>query len=591
MRTQLVLSAGLLLALLPRPVSAQEGQWLAYDYADTAGQTNAQLQFGVAETEALVVSAACAPGAPQIAVALYIDTASIAAGDPATIRVAVGGRSESRPGAVVEDVFGTHAVTTLAPDDPLWERLAAGLAATLVVEGGAETAIHLRGSRAAITRFLASCAVLRASPPPQPVPDTAAAPAPDAEPAAAETAPDAEPTTDTAEPPAAPEAETTDTAEGADTTGADAAAVPLVPAAPPAQPPAPPYPLYVTGEEPVPAFSAMRFGIVLDPLPPGSTVRRTGSTGVREGHEWLEVQTVGPRVRTVWVRRDQLEPSAAGAAGYQNPSPAATLLIREAPQPDAAVVGAIPARAIGILDLGQRQGDWVMVSFEGAIGWVSHLYLLPVGPALPSAEPPAPPTAIVATAEPYSASHDAWTVDCDPCRAATDGPACSIASPSRATARRQAVLTLEPETDGATALQAHYASSADLAGPADAVMAVTVDLAPPQPLAAGDWRLDAVSGDALIASASLAALLPAARGGQLLTISVSDGARIWTDQFALAGFPAALDDLTARLPMPSRLGDPEVCPEPGAADSQTQPGAQTGTGTDAPSPADAPAAD
>jgi invasion protein IalB len=542
----------LLLSLLPfAPAWGQEPEWLAYDLADPAGRTVAQLQFGVAATQALTFAATCSEGQPDTAATFHVDTGVIPAGDPVTVVIEVSGRRETRPGAVVEDAFGTHAVARLTRDDPVWERLAAGLVASIGVEGAQPTGIHLRGSRVAITRFLASCANLAAMPaPPAPV---ASLPPP---------TPETEDSS--AEPAAANDAARAEAADGAGAGTADAEpALPLPPAEAPAAP-QPPWPLYVTGAEPVPAFSAMRFGIALDPLPPGTTVRRTGASGVRDSHEWVEVQTVDARARTVWVRRDQLEPSAAGAATYANPDPAAALLMRAEPSPQAPVVGSIPARAVGIADQGQRQGDWVLVSFGGITGWVSHLFLQPVGATLPAVTgaPEEAPAPAIATIEPYRAVHDAWTVDCDPCRRPAEGAACRITAPSGATAGRQATLAVEPDADGSTALGARYTARAALPAPADAILTLAVDTAPPVTVAGGGWRLDPASGDALIAAAAVEPMLPALRSGHTLTISVSDGARIWVDQFALAGFATAIADVASRLPMPSRSGNPYACPAP-----------------------------
>lgn len=575
-RPTLVSTALVCAGLLTAAQAQADERWLAYELTDASGQTVAQLEFGTPESDVLVFAASC-PGATtsDVDVSLYVATGQIAAGDPANLTFTTPGHSETRPGAIVDDVFGAHAVAHLPPDDAVWKILADGLTGTVGVEGQAATPVHLRGSRVAIAQFLASCATLTAAsqaaaeaiqPTTSGQDDTGATNDADSTAAAAE-----------------PDAETDDASASDDAPAADAVAATTSAPAPPA-PPAVPYPLYVTGEDPVPAFSSVRFGIVLDPIPPGTIVRRTGNTGTRDGDEWVEVTTVDARARTVWVLLAAVEPDTAGSSEYQNPSDGANLLIRAEPSPTAPVVGTIPPLAIGIMDLGQpHQGDWVQVRFGPTSGWVSYLHVRPIGADLRSLQSADASSASLGTPsdttppptpEPYSATHGAWSVDCDPCRDPTAGPTCRIDTASIATARRRATLTLSPAPEAEPAagesdppvsntdpaLTLRYAAGTQLPGPADAALTLTIDAAPPVAIAAADWQIDAATGDALIAGSALTPYLPALGVGQTLTLTTGDPARNWVDQFALNGFGMALSDMTGRLPMPSQFGDAEACP-------------------------------
>ena len=582
-------------AVLAGPAVAAE-QWLAYQTADDDGNVTGQLRFGVPETGAVTVDATCTASPPaKIRVALYIPTGAIVAGDPADVRfVTPGHREQSRPGAVVEDAFGTHAVVELAPDDAVWTRLADALTSSIGVTGTRSVAVDLTGSRDAIRQFLQGCAALPLPPPPE-------ADAPQPPPASDGSASDETPTGDTADTdtdtPADADGSATDetadqgdvatpasddTADDADASdsadsdaaesqtedpdGAAASDIPLPTA--PEEPHAPPptYPLYVTGPEPLPAYSAVRFGIALDPIPPGTVLLRTGGTFSREGIEWVEVTTQDDRGRTVWIKRETLEPPVNPSAAWRNPSADANLLIREAPEPTAVIVGTIPPLAIGIEDLGVRQGDWAQVRYAEVTGWVSYIYLQPYGPdgpldltgRAPADDTPTRPT----PAQPYTATHGAWTVDCQPCLDPANGPTCRLTTASTATLNRRATLELAPATDdGTTAdLQLRYAVDASVPGPDNASLTYALDAAAAMSVAAEGWGLDPDTGDILLPNATVSPLLGPLGGGTSLTFTVSDGARNWVDQFVLTGLTLSIADLSARLPLPSQFGDQDACP-------------------------------
>lgn len=588
-------------AVLAGPALAAE-QWLAYQTADDEGNVTGQLRFGVPETGAVTVDATCSSGAPaKIRVALYIPTGAIVAGDPADVRFATPGHQEqSRPGAVVEDAFGTHAVVELAPDDAVWTRLANALTSTIGVTGTRSVSIDLTGSRVAIQQFLQGCAALPPPPPPDldashpptpsdgsasdatPASDGTDADAASAAPAgtdeaatgdSADQADDSTPATNSA----ADDANASDSAAAsqdgdADTDEADsgdASDIPL-PTAPeePAAPP-PTYPLYVTGPDPLPAFSAVRFGIALDPIPPGTILLRTGGTVTREGIEWVEVTTQDERGRTVWIKRETLEPPVNPSAAWRNPSADANLLIREAPDPTAAIVGTIPPLAIGIEDLGVHQGDWAQIRYAEVTGWVSYIYLQPYGPdgpldltgRTPADDTPTRPTGPVAPAQPYTATHGAWTVDCQPCLDPANGPTCRLTTASTATLNRRATLEFAPTSDdGTTAdLQLRYAVDASVPGPDDASLTYAVGDAAAVAIPAEGWSLDPDTGDIMLPNATITPLLGPLGGGTSLTLTVSDGARNWVDQFVLTGLTLSIADLSARLPLPSQFGDDEAC--------------------------------
>jgi invasion protein IalB len=347
-------------------------------------------------------------------------------------------------------------------------------------------------------------------------------------------------------------------------------------------------PLFRTGARSIPAYSSYRWGVVLDPLPPGTTLTATGRTGVVDGDAWLEVSSDGVPPRTVWVLRADLaaEPGETGA--YLNPEESASLLMHAEPKPDAPVVGVIPPRGTGILDMGQRQGDWVLVRFGSGEGWVAHARLRPLlDPPPMVAAPGQPPAQAAAPAppEPYAQDHGAWHVDCDPCRAPAEGATCRIATESVATVRSRGTLTLDaPEVPVPGTVvderrpplgpAGRYRTGFAMPGPNDGgSLSLAIDGA--DPIRPPVWALDPSGEAAVILPSTIEPLLDALRSGRLVTVTVADGTRSWADSFDLAGFAAAYADMTGRLPFPVLYFDAAACPaaQPApAGDAEPAPG-------------------
>ncbi len=139
-------------------------------------------------------------------------------------------------------------------------------------------------------------------------------------------------------------------------------------------------PLYVVGASPVRAFANSNGTGEMAPVAPGTELMSLNASSYALGMELIEVATFRGQGITAWVPKAQLIPSSGGASEYQNLNQVANLVIRSQPSANASVVGSVPPNARGIYDQGQLTNGYVLVSYNGVVGWASHDYLLPILP-------------------------------------------------------------------------------------------------------------------------------------------------------------------------------------------------------------------
>ncbi|MEZ5668500.1 MAG: hypothetical protein R3F55_13875 [Alphaproteobacteria bacterium] len=537
----------------PAPGMARaEPAWAAWQGQGADGLPSGRLAFGTVATDTIVLDVACHASNPaQSEYALYLDLAQHREGDQVDVLFTTRRDQERRSATVVEDAFGLHVAGVLPRDDVLWQILSDASEAQVNVTDGTVATLPLAGSKAVIARYLAICAALPAAP----AATAAAAPA-----APAET-----PTEDGAAAPPTGPAATGATPADDDATEptaapADSPALASLTASPDAAtaegPTALPGPLYSTGAGPVPAFSSFRYGIVLTPIPPGTELMGTTRTAHDEDKDWVEVSTRRGAGPVVWVLRPLLTPISGGAAAYRNLNSAANLLMRANPAPDAPVVGTIPGGADGILDRGQRQGDWVLVAFRGVTGWAAHDYLLPILPPLPPDADQQGPSAPLGNQTPFALTYGTWQAACDPCRDPADGPPCRLSTRSVATQRQPSDLRIDVTgTAAQPRLEWRYTAGPDLPAPEAeaAVLTLAVDDDLPHAIARTNWRVERGTGTVVMPGGAFGSLMPRLQGGVSLVLSVSEPARSWDDAFELFGFANALAATTARLPVVSEF--------------------------------------
>lgn len=162
-----LIGASLALAALTGPATAQDEQWQTFSFSDENGDPVAGLVFGIPETDAALLAAYCHSATPgMIDVSLYMGTGKEKPGADATITFAIPGNTQTRSAFVdgsFESETGPFFSMPLGRDDTLWEALMAGSTSTVSANGGPAVAMHLSGSRAAISAFLGSCDEIAAS--------------------------------------------------------------------------------------------------------------------------------------------------------------------------------------------------------------------------------------------------------------------------------------------------------------------------------------------------------------------------------------------------------------------------------------------
>ena len=304
--------------------------WESAAGLDQRGGRVATLTFGAPGSDVPLMAATCRSDMPgQVHVVLNLPLAADTPPGAASASIAVGRRVETRPALIERSGGGKDSPVVslmLGRDDPLWQMLMAGISSRLSADGNTWVEMHLRGSRAAITQFMRGC-------------DTIATTAPEA---------------------------------SLDLTQ------PMVPLA---------GPLFVVGDAPAEATSAFS-GAPLEPFAPGTELMATGSANTLDGEEWIEIRPGRGSGPAAWVRRSALVPVSGGATQYQNLNLAQNLLLRGSPNAQATPVAAVPPRATGIIDQGEREGGWVLVRFGNVTGWAPHDELLPMFPVTTVEIPP-----------------------------------------------------------------------------------------------------------------------------------------------------------------------------------------------------------
>lgn len=377
------------MALGAATAQAQQ-QWQSYEYQDSGGRWVAELVFGIPQTDAIRLLGFCSADNPGLVdLSLFGINGGRQPGSAVTVTFSTARYLESRSATIRpgdNEEFGPYVNLILDRYDALWEVLMSESNARMVVGGGSWADMHLSGSRVAISSFLSSCDWVGSGGGSGPVVGG----------------------------------------------GGGGGLEPLL------------GPLFVVSGGPAQAYSELYGGVALPSFPSGTELMATNAAGNNGGVEWVEVVADRGAGATAWVERARLSPTSGGATEYQNLNQVAALLLRSSPSANGSVVGSIPANATGVQDQGQRQGNWVLVSYANLTGWASHDYLVPMlapailGPIVPdytggpvnsggtvsssglgqgggNGSPSIPPA--------YQASYGGWEVYCDAC-ASYEEPVC-----------------------------------------------------------------------------------------------------------------------------------------------------------------------
>lgn len=141
-----------------------------YDNADDPSATESQLVYGIPETDAIQVVAACSAaaegGAPRVV--LSAEVSRLQAESPAKVRFVAQGLDRTIDGVVVRDASGEGlqgAGLAIPANDPLWKALPRLASVNYSVAGQAATSLPLGGIAGPVASFLRDCASYSGSPP------------------------------------------------------------------------------------------------------------------------------------------------------------------------------------------------------------------------------------------------------------------------------------------------------------------------------------------------------------------------------------------------------------------------------------------